>query len=715
MMRGLQTHKAYVRRGRVVRCYSRPRKLSCLHNSTVHHHNHYQAPIVLDLFTKHDGGYTTVAVALALLISCALVFSAATVRWSQSQAQRTQHVADAAALSGTQVLARYETVAQVVNATVVTAGITGLVAMGASLVLAAIPGLQGASLSVGNTGDAILAARQSFARSAGSALKTLEELLPAAVAINAALVVHENSETLSFAGAALPFPQESSSQLYETLPEMDTKELRERTKELAEKTAAYEHAQKRMEQAQQEGWYADNVDDPSSLRGRAAQLAGLDAGQNPYYADPTSWSFGAAIMRARNYYAARLNQAGIDTSSPDELVASAARRAFYRYALGELKSSYFEVSEEQLSMELHPLPSNADEMRGTWLYTDPLWPCTIEEGRRVLHADWSSPGVQGPASGYASLQDLEYGLVEVDKEAPFTIKEMGRVALASTHIDNGFEFYWKRIVEASERYKQAFNERQQALREAKDVGTKSTGLFSALLGKLRVGAFKLQPPGRRGVVAMVTREGTDAVPPGLEQTFARHQTLPPGVAVAGAVLAPDTSLSSTTVLSGFFDGLAEEGSLAGQALDVLTEFWSAALMYYGEGWDAIMGRINEFLENLDAWSFGVLGTWMKNELTRVLSEAGIEPPDLVMKKPVLANATLILARSGYGEASALKAMVMKLPDSDDPIVVAKGLVSWGVEKIDGAGGIELGTFEIPGTPIKVPIKVKLSQLMGVFT
>ena len=53
----------------------------------------------LSLFLSDEGGYTTVAFAVAMLVSLTLVFSAATAEWATTREADVQSVADACALA----------------------------------------------------------------------------------------------------------------------------------------------------------------------------------------------------------------------------------------------------------------------------------------------------------------------------------------------------------------------------------------------------------------------------------------------------------------------------------------------------------------------------------------------------------------------------------------------------------------------------------------
>ena len=140
----------------------------------------------ISTFVRDDGGYTTITVAVALLVSLALVFSTASVVWTSERSADVQTVADSAAMSGANVVAAYSTIAQVLDACVLSMGILGTSILGAGMVLAAIPVVQGMAPEVIDAGRQILSARRDFAKSAAEGLKRLEGAIPALVAANAA-------------------------------------------------------------------------------------------------------------------------------------------------------------------------------------------------------------------------------------------------------------------------------------------------------------------------------------------------------------------------------------------------------------------------------------------------------------------------------------------------------------------------------------------------
>ena len=102
----------------------------------------------IDLFLER-GAYTTVASAVAMLVTLTLVFSSATAVWSMSRAGDVQTVADSAALAGANVVSSYCTAATVVDAAVASLGFAGMAAAATGLVGTLVPGARGRRQSAG--------------------------------------------------------------------------------------------------------------------------------------------------------------------------------------------------------------------------------------------------------------------------------------------------------------------------------------------------------------------------------------------------------------------------------------------------------------------------------------------------------------------------------------------------------------------------------------
>lgn len=674
---------------------------------------HVRARLVLSAFRDDEGGFTTVAMALALLLSLTLVFSAASAGWVASRSSEVQRVADAAAMAGENVVASFSTIAQVLDACVLSMGLTGLVTVGAGLVVSCVPGLAPAGAELCSAGNKVLESRRGLARSAAEGLDRFEDALPALIVANSASCVSANSEEgLRYVGCAVPLPAVSSSDFSALEAEVTDEGLEELSAEMRTASEEVETASEHAREALERGWRADCGSEPYCLWERAETLAGLSSGENPRYATADAWTFGAPLERARRYYAARLAAQQVEGATAEELTDAACRRAFYAYALEQVRQgSYVEHADGTVSIDLPSLPKNADETRGTELYTSSEWPCTLEEGARTLHCSASCPGATGEPAGTASLLELDQGAVARCAACNMDVGELGRVAAASTPIANGFEHHWRLVVEASEDYEQAVAERVRAEERLAGLAEQGAEGFDRALDQLSGDRPTLCPPGAWGCVAVVARGEGTAVPTELTSAFLAGQELPAGVAVSAATLAPDDNTAENNVLSSFFDSLASSGSVLGGTTDAVLELWGELLVGYGSAAESVGSSASEFLEGIDGVLGGSVGAWLRDRLSQLVEAAGLAPVDMRLRRPVLVNTQDVLDKAGLDRVSSVRELLAAVPDSAsaEDIVRSLGLsLSVGEE----GGQLVVAEIPLPGTDASIPLSIDLSRLAG---
>ena len=669
---------------------------------------------VLALLRDDEGGFTTVAVALSMLLSLVLVFSAASASWISSRSSEVQRVADAAALAGQNAVAAYSTIVQVIDSCALSMGLAGVTVYGAGLVASCVPGLTSVGLELCSAGRSILEARNGFARSAAAGIERLEATLPLLVVANSASCVAANSDGgVSYTGCALPFPTTSLSDFSALGNEVDDAGMDELSGQMREASERAEEASARADEALWRGWEADCGSVPYSLWERADTLAGLSAGENPRYSSVHEWNFGAPLQRARAYYAARLAAECPEGQSVEELTDSACRRAFYAYALGEVRAGFYrEDASGSVSLDLPRLPRNADETRATALYTDPSWPCTQEESGRTLHCSPECPGATGPADGTASLAQLDARTVLLCTTCHMDVSDLGRVAAASTSIENGFEYHWSRVVDAAEDYERARADVAEAQSQTRELAEKGEGLFSQALGQLSSTQVTLCPPGAWGCVSVVARADGTTVPSELTRAFLSSAELPAGAAVSAAVLAPDESTEEANVLSSFLDSHSARDPVLGGALDGVLETWGSLLVGYSSAYDNVAEVGGEFLDGLDGVLGGSVGSWLRERLKGALRDVGLQPVDLRLRKPVLTNSRDVLDQAGLDQVQTVRELVSALPDATSALDLAREL---GLRLVNEVGGGEFTIAELPlpGTGSSLPVTVDLLGLGGV--
>ena len=669
----------------------------------------------LSLFLDDEGGYTTVAVAVALLVSISLVFAAASAEWVMARSYEVQPVADAAAMAGSNSVASYVTIARVLDACVLSLGLLGVTVFGAGLVLSCIPGVATFGGSVCDAGKKVLDARQDFARSASEGLERLEKILPAVVVANSAACVAENARAqgLPYVGCAIPFPVESQSDFSSLALELSSDEMDKDAEELRELSQQADDAKSLADAARQRGWMADCGAVPYCLEERATTLAGLSSEGNPHYPSAEGWGFGVPLLRARAYYAARAAQEVPLNSTVNELTNSAARSAFYDYALRQVRGgTYVEHEDGTVQIELPDLPYNAEETKASSLYTDDLWPCTSEDAGTVLHASVRCLAATGSPAGYASLQDLDAGEVTRCETCGMDLATMGAVAAASTSTDNGFEHYWREVVAASREYEAARNKQADAEKSLRDKAEEARGSFERAVDQLSVVRPRICPPGAWGCVAVVSRTRATTVPTELTASFLSSGELPAGSAVSAAALAPDESTAENNVLASFFDGVTSQGvgSALGGAFDGVCELWGRLLVGYGSRYDSTSATVADFLDRLDNVFGGTVGSWLRGKIKETVAACGFEPVDMRLMKPALVGWTRVLDQSGYDAAGKARQMIEALPAGSSSFDLAKTLGVWAADSL-GYGEITVAELSIPGTDISIPLTIRLDDLL----
>lgn len=665
-------------------------------------------------FIDDEGGYTSVAVVLALLVSVTLVFGMAASEWTMARSADVQEVADATAMAGENVVASFSTVAQVIDACVLSMGIAGMAACGFGLVASCVPALSAAGEAALEAGRQVLDSRREFAQSALAGLESLEATLPLLIVANSAACANANDEGgIGYTGCAVPLPLQSRSDYSSLTPNLDVEDIDEDAAKMRDAASRSEDARKRANDALRRGWEADCGHVPRCMRERASTLAGLTGADNPNYPSPEGWTFGVALLRARRYYAVRVTNNVPEGSDIESVTDACVRREFYRFALAQMGRGYYhEGADGTVDMMLPELPHNSAEARETTLYTDQVWPCTDEGGARTLHSTLACPGATGSPSGLASVAEVESGSVGWCPVCRMDVGDIGKVAAASTTIDNGFEHYWRQVVEASRDYQAAHNEQVAAEGEMRDLAADGAESFKAAIDQLSVPRPKLCPAGAWGCIGVVRRGQGAVVPAELTAAFLSSADLPAGIAVSAAVLAPDGATAENNVLARLFDRLSGKGLILGDGLDGLGGLWGRLLLAYGSSYESVSGSVTQFLDTVDGVFGGSVGAWLKERLSAVVDAAGFEPADMRLRKPVLTNTQNVLDKAGVTQSSTLRSLVLSIPEGGTPLEVASALGLALVNEL-GSGEVTIATIPIPGTDVTIPVTIDLSSLAGV--
>lgn len=679
----------------------------------------------IEAFIREDGGSTSIAMGVAILVSLCLVFSLASVSWVSSRAADVQAVADAGALAAANILSAYATVAQMLDAIALSLGLIGMLTLAIGIVLCAIPLVNAVGPPVIEAATKVFDARSSFTSHCAVGLSKLEEAVPYLMATNSVLAIRANaSNSGNYGGIAVPFPAQGSSDFGPLLTSDGVGDKARQSKESGDRideiTSQAKQAQERANDALERGWRAD-CGPGMSLRERAETLAGLGGVDNPNYTSTAGWGFEVPLARARAYYAQRLAAEVYGGDDPLDMSRSAARAAFYEYALSEVQQSSCVHNEDgSVTCDLHWLPKNTEEVKATELYDDVRWPVSIEGSQKVVHSDARCPGNTAGISSYASLRQLDDDSHYIMcSDCQFSIIDIGRAPSASTNIDNGFEYYWQEIVEASQEYASAKNEQVEKERQAQQEAQNARDLFKEALEKVGATRVKLSPPGRYGCVCVVADTRSHYSPQQLSAFVGVSAELPPRVAVSAATVARDASTKGNNVFAGFFDGLVSSNSVAvgvgGRILDAVMTGWGDLLVGYGNGYQAFVSGAHDWFAKLERIGLDGVAGWLRSALDAAIELTDLEPADMSAKKPVLVDTNDVMRMSQNSWYQAVHALVMAAPALQDAHDISSMMTALGVytQTLTGTDEIVITQFTIPGTTKSIPIKIDFGWLAQV--
>lgn len=683
---------------------------------------------------RDNGGFSTVGMVFALLITLSLIFTAAQVLEIESASSHVQNVADVAALAAENEVAEFYIAARLCDAVVLTMSLTGLATMGLGIAALCTPATSSLADKLIKASADIVDARNAFAKRAATGLTRLQAVLPFLSAANAASVIQANSNGASKAdyfGFAIVLPVEgrdievgaldSAGELVERVHENEDR-IKEAA-EIAEEAASEAKAEK------ERAFMADCGGAPGyCMYERADHLAGLSAKDNPLYHSVDAWSFSVALKRAQAYYPARLAQEAPEGPSVEEQARSALRTRFYRYAVQEVSRGYVLESEDGFDARFPLLPKNTDELRATELYVEAAYPMTVDEGERfALHAWPGCPSVTaGQQIGVGSIAQMEAESFATCPSCEFKASSLGKVAAASTAIDNGFEYHYNIVAEAAEAYRKAREKAQPYAEEVKGLTQSLLDEVGSALSDAASYRIEAAPPGRYGAVAFAADASEIAAADRFPSSFVKGSaSVGTRAALSAAALASDDSEEGKTVISSLLDNVdvGVAGGLAGSA-GIVLDLWSSLLSTYGNGLETLERGVENALSRIPLANESGLGTWAANTFSGVIESLGLSPAKLDSPKPVLVNTAHVLAADSSKFSSALlaaKEESIELGDAMGADLFSTALSVFETSSLDALtdleNGIEIAIIEPfgsggPSVPLTIALPSSATSIAG---
>lgn len=620
------------------------------------------------IFVRQEGGFTTPAAAVALLLVLSLLFMCVDGFRVGTRAGQIQYVADAGALAADNVVAEFVTAGQVVDAVLLTFSLFAVTVYAISFIAGLIPGGQGVAATLTEFSTSVVSARNKFAKSAIKCLDSAQKALPALCAVRAAQVVQANAEASGqqYYGIAItcPFKGVTTGIEEDEETEKNQEDAEEGLEEEREKVSGYtaqrEAEEREAKDAKEDAWRADCGAGPQNMQERAEKLAHLPESINPKYATVDTWRFSVGLNRAKAYYQARYaKEPGISfNGEPREVSKSVARKAFYRYALARVSGGYIKVSKSGgESPHLKKLAVGKEELKGTFLYTEPAYPLSRKDGVTTLHAYNGCPECTKESfAGVGALKGIEEGTYAKCKTCAFSLYSIHKASSISTKGYNGFESCYQRFVDAANRYRTA-RKNTRELREKTATSTETaTGKIKDLLRSFTGQRYSPQPPGRYGCICIVVSpEQKHAGLPFL----GGESTTPARIAISGATLAHEDSSFQNTVIADIAAGLIPKDVKGSAVLRTVIGSWGDLLQVYSNADGGIDKAINAIFGAVPVVGDD-LASAASDAFKDAIEEVGLQPGNLNTYKPVLVNTSEIAQgwseKGGSAAANAILAL-----------------------------------------------------------
>ena len=655
----------------------------------------------VDLFIE-DGAYTTLSSAVVILVVLTLLFSSTAAIWSMSRAGDTQVAADSGALAGANVVSSYHTAATVVDASILSLGLAGFATIGTGLVAILIPGAEPVAGNMVDTGIEIIKTRNKFAKSAARATQAVSA---------------QDTDSVTYTGTALAVPRTSESD-FAALEgsEISTDAIKDTSDDLECAAEELRKASEDTAKAKERAWLADcggsdkgSVGSCSCMWERAKSLTDLSGVQNPHYSSSVTWEPQVALDRAKDYYHWRLTNEKPHGSSVEMKAESAARKAFYTYASAEVDRAHITENGDRVSSYIPLLPRNSDEVRATELYTDAVWPTSVNDDKAYLHYGTTCPNYKkGTPSGFASVAD--YDGQDKCSKCHFGVLSLGAVAAPSTSIENGFEYHFDEFKKALEEYVKCRNKELELMRQTEDEADRASNAFDQAIKALSGERPRIAPPGRNGVVAFAVSS-----PDELNSSFNTAVRLGDRGAISAAVLAPDEATAQNNVLSRFFSTLKERSGGVAGVLDGGMDVWGRLLVGYGDIQGSADELMDEMIKGLGGGSgaLGSIASWLGDTVSASVAALGLEPCDLRLRKPVLTDSANVIKSPGSDIAGLSQAQdkLRSIPlGVTDPKALCEAL-EYQVERTISGTVFTLAEIPLPGGG-SIPLTVDVATLVG---
>lgn len=607
---------------------------------------------------EDDGGFSTLGMVIALTLSLLLMFSGFRVYRVQTLSADIQEVADVSALAAEGQISTFVSVARVCDAVVLSLTLAGVCVGALGVAALCTPVTSSFAEGLLQAAHKLFSLRDSFSRQAAEGLALYQECLPVLATVQAGRVAAANDAgdearylavaiLEPFSGEAIEgFGHDGQDNAQETLDDVE-----EHADEIRESSDEAERLSRECEDIKRQAWLLDCGSEGHNLRERAEHLASLPAAANPVYRSVDAWSFNVPIERCRAYYARRL---AVERSAPsarnaEEQADAVLRARMYEYAVEVFTDAYAYETDEGFRCYFPLLPRNMAELRETELYTERVYPLSIQDnGDIMMHAP-SCPRASGcTAKGsIALLATSTRATCDLCKFTPYSLAD---VCAATSVIGSGFEYYYRQIAQLAEQYESRSEEAQRAAQPAKRGVGSALDALGELLDNLGGSRIAVKPPGSYGAIVIVVNCAETPVDDLFSSgILAGGTSIGMRVAVSAATLVEDDREGADSVITGMTStlglqevlGVAAGGGTGSRVLDAVLGLWSGLLGVYESGQEGLEQSMEDALNRFSWRSSGGLGTWAVKRIQALISRAGLQPAKTSYLRAVLVNTSAV--------------------------------------------------------------------------
>lgn len=612
---------------------------------------------ILNLVAVRDkDGFTTLGVVVSLLLTLTLLFSSAQVYRVMSASADIQNVSDACSLTAQNQVCEFMILVRVCDSVILSLSLSSIVAAGLGTVAMCTPVTAVMSDMLLEAAVKIIEARDKFADASSKFLNKTQKALPFISSVKAYELARSNSfGAFNPNYIAISILMPGKAQDIEPGNINDIKNavnnIKENAPQIKEAAKKAEEAAKTASQHKLLAFMADCGNNPNyCMYERAKNKAYMNGSNNPLFQSPDTWNFEIPFKRSIEYYKKRLEIESPINQSVQEQANSSLRKVFYRFAEKQLEVSYVLDTGDNFSGQFPHFPHNTEEMKTTNMYTDANFAVS---SNHKMHAYEQCPGCSD-VSFYASLEQFDNESYEPCEYCSFSPSELGKVAQASSAIDNGFEYHYSIVENSSKEYKSAKDVASPLNNEVKNFANGIFDKLKSLISQIANKRIYAMPPGSYGNICLTVNTNAAPANSGFESNFVKSShTLGIRAAVSASTMIEENSEQGKNIITSVCDGFKDQLPSLSGVVGIVLGGWSKLLTVYCNGQNGLIDSLEQSLNQLPLFSASGLGTWAAKSLRELMQDLGLEPPNILALKPVLINSAYIAnAQKNFSKSAA---------------------------------------------------------------